>query len=128
MERQSVIEAFKNIKSNGYNFRIVTNVAQGHGINGTSFHTFDADYVDTARNEYEKDKFFVITSVHLKQHHVEIHYTSTLKTYFNDGAHVVYIGYESIVEVDVLIASARKSAWAEKSNTSIYFIKYEDEE
>jgi hypothetical protein len=90
MTKETIISVFKSLKDS--NFRIVTNIGEGRGINGVAF----ADYYghSTTSNQSTRVLGFIGDCIVL-----EVEGDSA---YWNGGTHKVYIPCENIVMIDHL--------------------------
>jgi hypothetical protein len=90
MKKETIISIFKSLKDS--NFRIVTNIGEGRGINGVAF----ADYYghSTTSNQSTRVLGFMGDCIVL-----EVEGDSA---YWNGGTHKVYIPCENIVMIDHL--------------------------
>ena len=114
MKKETVKSAFERIVKEKKNFRICTNNAVGHGLNGVSFNSYIALKVIKA-------KIMKITDVYLRDTHMEIHYECTLDHYFDDGTHIIFIDYENVVGIDLVMKSRDEELWPDYNETEIHF-------
>ena len=90
MKKETIISIFKSLKDS--NFRIVTNIGEGKGINGVAF----TDYYghSTVSNQSTRVLGFMGDCIVL-----EVECDSA---YWSGGTHKVYIPCENIVMIDYL--------------------------
>lgn len=90
MKKETIISIFKSLKDN--NFRIVTNIGEGRGVNGVAF----ADYYgrSNASNQTTRVLGFMGECIVL-----EVEGDSA---YWSGGTHKVYIPCENIVMIDFI--------------------------
>lgn len=121
MRKETIKSAFERIVKEKKNFRICTNNAVGHGLNGVSFNSYVALKVIKATDKWCKDKIMKITDVYLRDTHMEIHYECTLDYYFDDGTHIIFIDYENVVGIDLVMKSRDEKLWPDYNETEIHF-------
>ena len=97
MNKETLIEIFK--KNKDTNFSIITNIAEGRGINGVNFVKYygEANRKPEYANNYTIDettriKGFMDTCIVIE------HYKNN--NYWAGGIHTLYIPYDAIVGID----------------------------
>ena len=90
MKKETIISIFKSLKDS--NFRIVTNIGEGKGINGVAF----TDYYghSTVSNQSTRVLGFMGECIVLE--------VEEESAYWSGGTHKVYIPCENIVMIDYI--------------------------
>lgn len=92
MKKETIISIFKSLNLKGNNFRIVTNIGEGKGVNGVAF----AEYYghSTITNQTTRVLGFMDECVVLE--------VESESAYWSGGIHKVYIPCENIVMIDCI--------------------------
>lgn len=113
MTRETLMKMFE--KNKNVNFRINTNIAEGHGINGIDFSSYYGEVQNCDFNETTNIVEFDNDCLVLKNKMCE--------TYWCGGEHLIYLSYSSIVSVDFLLHHPNNSRYPIKLSFKHDFLK-----